>query len=75
MPEDDSKRVHINIPAAFLTIVDEAARANFMTRTQFVHLALLEKIGGYNLNGSKTMDAEDDPDLRWQKFIDGLDGH
>ena len=74
MKDETVKRIHISLEPAFLEIVEQAAEASYMTRSQYIRLALLEKLGHYNLDGSKVRDKDEDPDEQWQKLIDGLYG-
>ncbi|PIZ62052.1 hypothetical protein COY17_03085 [Candidatus Saccharibacteria bacterium CG_4_10_14_0_2_um_filter_52_9] len=41
--------MNISMPAQFLQAVDQAAKANYMSRSNFIRVALLEKMGLQNM--------------------------
>jgi metal-responsive CopG/Arc/MetJ family transcriptional regulator len=72
--DENVKRFHISLEPAFLEIVDQAANASYMTRSQYIRIALLEKLGHYNLDGSRVREKNADHDENWQELIDGFIG-
>lgn len=55
---DNLARIHLTLPTAFLKDLDEAARNNLMSRSDYIRMALMEKMNRRNLVESPEQDEE-----------------
>jgi metal-responsive CopG/Arc/MetJ family transcriptional regulator len=69
-------RINITLPPQFLAEVDKRAWAMMVSRSAYIRLALLEKMGLQNMNDLQSPDetVKKDPDQEWNDFMDRLYG-
>jgi hypothetical protein len=75
MIDPDSTRIHVILPKDFLKALDQEARNSYLSRSEFIRLALMQKMcvkSLINPNAAIEEEVEKRFQKKWEEFVDSL---